>query len=124
MPLYTYGYHVAPDYPERATIDGVEYRRIERLPRNLRAGDLLAIGDNTDRTMYHRAYVVITGVDTWPSSGDRYRWYPPQCHIHYRFRECDRGTRMARTWGEGKSVFRGQETKEPVTWAYRAITRG
>src|SRR5690349_12517679 len=107
MPLYTYGYHTPPDYPERVTIDGAEYVRIERLPRNLRPGDLLCLGDNTDRTMYHRAFVTVVDIDTWPASGDRYRWYPPVCHVHYRFREQDRGTRMARTWGDCKSVFRG-----------------
>lgn len=121
MPLYTYGYHNAPGHPERVTIDGMEFRRIERLPRNLRPGDLLALGDNTDRTMYHRAYVVITDVDTWPASGDRYHWHPPVCQIRYRFRDEDSGGRMARTWGQRMSVFRGEETKERVTWAYRRV---
>lgn len=120
--VQTWGYWDAPTLPERVTIDGQEYRRIERLPRNLRPGDLLCLGDATDRAQYHQAYVTIRDVETWPASGDRYRWSPPQCRIRYSFRDSDAHGRMARTWGTRETVFRGDETKRPVTWAYRPVS--
>jgi hypothetical protein len=119
MPLVTYGYHNAPGYPERVTIDGEEYRRIERLPRNLRPGDLLAIGDNTDRTMYHRAYVTITDVETYPQEIRGWRRFPPVCVITFRLRPQD-DTYRWRTWGR-QTKFRDEETKQRVTWAYRRV---
>jgi hypothetical protein len=81
----TYGYHTPPRNPERVTIDGREYKRIERLPRNLRPGDLLAIGDNTDRAEYHRVYVTIVDVDSEPQEIRGWRRYPPQCVIRFKF---------------------------------------
>lgn len=118
MPLYTYGYHVAPDYPDTIELDGILYDRIERLPRNLREGDVLAIGDNTDRAGYHRAYVTITDVATYPQEIRGWRRHAPQCDITFRLRPEDRTYRWS-TWGS-KAVFRDGETKERVTWAYRA----
>lgn len=119
MPLYTYGYHTTPDLPESVIIDGEEFRRIERLPRNVREGDLLCLGDNTDRAAYHRAFVVVTDVDTWPQSFQGMRRFPPTCVIRFRLRPEDDTWRW-RSWGF-KETFREDETKRPVTWLYRKV---
>lgn len=118
MPLVTYGYHYAPDLPESVEIDGVTYDRIERLPRNVRPGDLLCLGDNTDRHQYHRAFVIVTSVDTWPTTHKGWRRYPAQCQIHFKLRPAD-DTYRWRSWGF-KNTFYDTETKEPIDYVYRA----
>lgn len=76
MPLYygdgTYGYHYTPAEPESITHDGMIYEPLERLPRNIRTGDLVIIGDNTDRYQYHRGYMAVSGVDYWSKSYGAY----------------------------------------------------
>jgi hypothetical protein len=123
MPLVTYGYHTAPANPDSIEIDGVIYDRIERLPRNLRPGDLLAIGDNTDRAGYHRAYVTITDVESYPQEIQGWHRYAPTCIVHFRLPEGLLSSYRWQTWGNTVK-FRDEETKRRVTWAYRARTSG
>lgn len=116
--LTTYGYHYTPTHPDAVTLDGITYHRIERLPRNLREGDLLLLGDNTDKREYHAAFVTVTHVHTLPQAHAGWRRYPPECRVHFTLRP-ENDTWRWRSWGF-LSLFYGQDTKLPVTNAYRA----
>lgn len=116
MPLVTYGYHTTPAMPDSVELDDGTYDRIERLPRNLKPGDLLLIGDNTDWRQYHQTFVTITNVDTYPTTYKGWRRYGPQCRITFRLAEG--ASWRWRSWGNPVTFYES-ETKEPVTWAYR-----
>ena len=117
--LTTYGFHTPPRMQDTVEVDGVTYRRIERLPRNLKPGDLLLIGDNTDKAAYHQAFVTVTDVQSWPQSFRGYTRYAPQVVVSFRLRPQDNTWRW-RSWGN-QSKFHDSETRERVTWAYRAV---
>lgn len=120
MPLVTYGYHNPPELPERITVDGVEYRRIARLPRNLRPGDLLAIGDNTDRDGYHRAFVTVTDIQSWPQEIRGWHRYAPRVQVSFRLPGHLLGSWRWSSWGN-RVTFYDSETRERMDWAYRAV---
>lgn len=120
--LTTYGYHDTPAEPATINVDGITYHKIERLPRNVRPGDVLIIGDNTDRDTYHQQYVTVTDVDTYPQEIRGYRRYAPQCVLTFRYAD-DMYPLVWRwaSWGH-KITYRDSETKECVS-IYRARHR-
>lgn len=118
----TYGYHIPPVEPETVTLDGIEYRRIWRLPRNVREGDVIRLGDNTSRDGYLIAYVTVTDVQSWPQEIRGYRRYAPHACVWFRLRPADDSWRW-RSWG-GKIEYRDSETHEPISIYRKAVKRG
>jgi hypothetical protein len=115
--MLTWAYFDAPESPESVTFDGVTYDRIERLPRNVRPGDLVELGDGTDPSGYHRAYVIVSDVATYPETTSGWRRHAPECHLTFKLRPEDNSWRW-RSWGYTVKFY-DQDTKER-TMIYRA----
>jgi hypothetical protein len=119
MFIPTYTYHQAPPEPDSITVDEVTYERIERLPRNLRPGDVIILGDGTDRAGYHQAYVTVTEIHTRPESHSGWRRYAPECTVRFRLRP-QYDTWRWRSFGY-ELKFYDKDTKERTS-VYRART--
>lgn len=131
MPLYfysdgiTYGYHPSQDEPPSITHNGRLYLPIMRLPRNVRAGDLVLIGDNTDPYAYHRGFIDVTSVDYWPKSVERGQFgrvYEALTRISgksHALTQYDTSEYRMRCVAQGGITFRGDSSRERLR-IYRA----
>lgn len=104
-------WHPSPD-PETITRDGVTYDRIERLPRNVRPGDIVRLFDGNNPRWPMEAFCVVRDVDSWPRRVlARGRVSMAQAQIHL--------TDAPWWWAGHYLTFYGSETHRPFT-IYRA----
>lgn len=119
MLLWAYHYRDAAEEPAEVTLEGKRYRRIERLPRNVRAGDVLSLFDGLDRAQPHSAYGVVTSVDYWRKEVKGWHVYPASAIIRYRVLEPYRSQYVGWRLFKCEHVYRGDETTERIA-VYRA----
>lgn len=122
--MLTWAYHYRDESaePQSITLNGERFKRIERLPRNVRAGDVLSLFDGLDRAQPHSAYGEVTGVDYWPQSVSGWRVYPATAVIRYRVLEPYRSQYVGWRLYVPEHTYRGAETRERIA-VYRAVKR-
>lgn len=84
MLTWAYWYRDETDEPPTIQIDGVEYRKIFRLPRNVREGDAIVLFDGVHSERPYSAYAIVTGVDFWRKEIRGYNVYHSTTQIAYR----------------------------------------
>ena len=93
--------------PATITRDGVTFDRIERLPRNVRPGDLVRLFDGNSPTGPREAYVTVRDVDSWPKTVRGHRVSMAETVL--------RLIDAPWWWGRPDLTFYGSQTHEPFT---------
>lgn len=121
--MLTWAYWYPDRMPDRITIDGAEYEKLHRLPRNVREGDAISLFDGIHRDRPYQTFAIVTGVDYWRKEIKGWRVSEAVAQISYRIAPGQLYGYVFESsiWRPHRLVMRGNKTREPFEiWRKRA----